>query len=119
MNNFQKELIRLTRVLRSISSDSLEPTRLKSQSVRLLRGLVVGGSYWRYVMLLGVLQKISMESLTQRSMSISGMSEKRRIHSLKPDSSKVSRNCIRTANPMHKGKEELPNNSLSHKWKIL
>jgi hypothetical protein len=113
---------KLTRELVSISSSSsiqLDPIRLKSQKDLLPFGLTEGGSCCRKVTLWGVLQNISIESFKHRSMSISGMSEKRRIHSLNPDSNKDSRSCCNTARPMQRGNEEFPSNNLSHKWKIL
>jgi len=60
-----------------------------------------------------------MESLTHNSMSISGRSENRRIHSLKPDINKESRSCFNIANPTKRGKDESPSNNLSHKCNIL
>jgi len=52
-------------------------------------------------------------------MSISGKSENRRIHSLKPDINKESRNCFNIANPTKRGNDESPSNSLSHRCNIL
>ena len=52
-------------------------------------------------------------------MSISGRSENKRIHSLKPEVKRESRNCFNIANPTKSGNEESPNKSLSHKWSIL
>ena len=120
--NRQSE-VNLTRELMSTSSSSsnqlVSPTRLKSQKDRFPLGLFDGGSCSLYVTLLGVLQNISIESFRQRSMSISGISEKRSIHSLNPDSNKESRSCCKTDKPMQRGNEALPSNNLSHKWKIL
>lgn len=48
-----------------------------------------------------------------------GKSEKRRIHSLNPDASKVSLSCCKTANPIYSGNEASPRRSLSQRWKIL
>lgn len=48
-----------------------------------------------------------------------GKSEKRRIHSLNPDASKVSRSCCKTANPTYSGNDASPRSSLSQRWKIL
>lgn len=50
---------------------------------------------------------------------IPGRSEKSRMHSLKPLASRRSLSCCRIATPMQKGKEELPSNKVSHRWKIL
>lgn len=52
---------------------------------------VSGGSNIRHRALFGVLQYTSTESLTHLSILISGMSEKRRMHSLKPEFSRDSR----------------------------
>ena len=60
-----------------------------------------------------------MEFLTQSSISISGRSENNRMHSLNPDVSKESLSCLKIANPTNSGKDESPNNNLSHKCKIL
>lgn len=48
-----------------------------------------------------------------------GKSENSRMHSLKPLARRRSRSCCRMATPMQKGKEEFPNSSVSHRWKIL
>ena len=48
-----------------------------------------------------------------------GKSEKRRIHSLNPDASKVSLSCCKTANPIYSGNDASPRRSLSQRWKIL
>lgn len=48
-------------------------------------------------------------------MSISGRSENRRIHSLKPEVKRESRNCFNIASPTKSGNDESPNRSLSHK----
>ena len=48
-----------------------------------------------------------------------GMSEKSRMHSLKPKDRRRSRNWYRMATPMHSGKEELPSNRVSHRCRIL
>ena len=44
-----------------------------------------------------------------------GKSEKRRIHSLNPDASKVSLSCCKTANPIYSGNEASPRRSLSQR----
>jgi len=51
--------------------------------------------------------------------SIPGMSEKSKMHSLKPNFNSWPRSWRRMATPMHSGKDELPSNSMSHKWNIL
>ena len=43
------------------------------------------------------------------AMSISGMSEKSKIHSLKPKDKSCSRSCYKMAMPTKRGKDELPN----------
>lgn len=48
-----------------------------------------------------------------------GKSEKRRMHSLNPDASKVSLSCCKTANPTYSGNDASPRRSLSQRWKIL
>lgn len=48
-----------------------------------------------------------------------GRSEKSRMHSLKPLAKRRSLSCCKIATPIQKGKEELPNSSVSHRWKIL
>lgn len=48
-----------------------------------------------------------------------GRSENSRMHSLKPLARRRSRSCCSMATPMQNGKEELPNSSVSHRWKIL
>lgn len=60
-----------------------------------------------------------MESFTHNSMSISGRSENKRMHSLNPDVSKESRNCFNIANPTKSGNDESPSKSLSHRCNIL
>ena len=51
--------------------------------------------------------------------SIPGMSEKSKIHSLKPNFNSWPRSCRRMATPMHSGNDELPSSSMSHRWNIL
>lgn len=52
-------------------------------------------------------------------MSTSGRSENNKIHSLNPEPNSLSRNCVKTENPMCRGNEESPKRSLSHKCRIL
>ena len=44
-----------------------------------------------------------------------GKSEKRRIHSLNPDASKVSLSCCKIANPTYSGNDASPRRSLSQR----
>jgi len=44
-----------------------------------------------------------------------GKSEKRRIHSLNPEASKVSLSCCKTANPTYSGNDASPRRSLSQR----
>lgn len=41
------------------------------------------------------------------------------MHSLKPLARRRSLSCCNMATPIQKGKEEFPNSSVSHRWKIL
>lgn len=70
-------------------------------------------------MLAGVFWYIVIESLTHSSISISGKSENRRMHSLKPDINKESLNCFNIAKPTKRGNDESPSNNLSHRCNIL
>ena len=48
-----------------------------------------------------------------------GISENIMMHSLKSNRNKSVRTCWRIAIPAYNGKEQLPNNNVSHRWNIF
>lgn len=51
--------------------------------------------------------------------NLPGRSEKRRIHSLNPDSSNTERSCCKIEKPINSGNDALPSNNASHKFRIF
>ena len=66
-----------------------------------------------------VLRKDTNTFFSKTSLHPPGMSEKSKMHSLKPKDRSRSRSWYRMATPMHSGKEELPSSKVSHRWRIL
>ena len=52
-------------------------------------------------------------------VKLPGISENRRMHSLNPKERSLSLSCCRMATPIHNGRDELPNNRVSHRCIIL
>merc|ERR1711894_275412 len=66
------------------------------------------------VKLLGVAQKMRMDSFTHSSISIFGRSLNSKMQSLNSDSKRRFFSCNKMANATHNGKDSFPNNNLSH-----
>lgn len=82
-------------------------------------GSISCSTCFRNVTLFGVVRYIFCDSMTHVSITMSGRSENRRMHSLKPDDRSVVFNCFSTDMPMNSGNELSPRINLSQRWMIL